>query len=74
MRRTLDRHSSVDMGLCDKKWTNMLRVKFFGTFVIEDEAFVTWLIIMVAAFFVGTSKVIIDDCLTTCLQLLEIGE
>jgi hypothetical protein len=68
MRSPFDHHSSIGVGLYDGKWTDALGVQFLGAFMIEYEAFVTWLVVMVMAFLICTSKVIINDNLPTRLQ------
>jgi hypothetical protein len=73
MGGVLDGDSAIDMGIDDAKRTDVFGVKLFGClFVVHDEAFIAWLIAVVMAFFVCSSKVVINDDMLTFLEDVKI--
>jgi hypothetical protein len=58
MGSVLDGDGSVHMGINYRERTDVFGVKIFCCFMIENEAFITWLV--VTAFPVCTSKVVIN--------------
>jgi hypothetical protein len=70
MRSLLYSHSSIGVSLNDRKRTYVLgrSIEFLCAFMIEYEVFITWFVVMVTVFLICTSKVIINDRLTMCLQ------
>jgi hypothetical protein len=62
-----DGDSAINMGIDDWERTHILSIELFGCFVIKNEAFIAWLVVVVMAFFVCSLKVVINDNLSAFL-------
>jgi hypothetical protein len=58
---------TINMGVNDRERTEVFGIKLFGSFMVKNEAFITWLVIVMMVFLVGTLKIVIDDNLSTVL-------
>ena len=46
----LNGYCAINMSMNDCEMTNKFGIQFAGSFVIQNEAFVAWLVVMVAMF------------------------
>jgi hypothetical protein len=72
MGSALDGDCVINMGIDDRERTNILGVNFFGCFVVKNESFLTWLVVVMTAFFVSLSKIVINDDLSSFLENVEV--
>jgi hypothetical protein len=56
----LNRNSATGMSVNDWKWTNETSVELHGSLVVQNQAFVTWLVVMMTTFFNGKMKVVVN--------------
>jgi mannitol-specific phosphotransferase system IIBC component len=55
------------VGVNDRERTDAFGIKLSGSFLVKNEAFIAWLVIVMTAFFISSSKIVIDDNLSTFL-------
>jgi hypothetical protein len=68
MGSVLDGDCKVNMGVDDRKRSNIFGVKLFGCFVVKNEAaFIAWLVVVLTHFFCA-SKIVIYDNLSMFLK------
>jgi hypothetical protein len=64
----LDGDGTINMGIDDRKGTDVFGVKLFGCFMFKNEAFIAWLVIVLTVFVACTSKIIINNNFLTFLK------
>jgi hypothetical protein len=58
----------------NREWSNISSIKLLGSFVVKYKAFVTGLKVVLTAFEIGLSKIVVNDSLSSCLEDVEVGE
>jgi hypothetical protein len=67
MRCVLNGDSTIGVSVNNPKRMDKMGIELTSGIVVKDKTFVTWLVIMVMAFLIGTAEVVINDNLSALL-------
>jgi hypothetical protein len=58
----------------NREWSNISSIELLGSFLVEYKAFIAGLEVILTAFEIRSSKIIVNDDLSSCLENVEIGK